>query len=478
MEALVTTLLGACLLGHLVDRALLGDPGCGPVERICRGLALGIGSVGLISMLCDAFGLGVSRTSLGAAVGLVALLLLALTLRGTTPRQARPEVGGVARLDGVGRVVWVLLLLLAVVGLAVAVRSGWIRQTFQFDAIVRWMFKAKVLAHEGTLLGPLSTDPQFGMTHQRYPPLVSHVANVPSLILGRYDDRIGSAVFAWYAVALTGLVYGALARRVGLVTAALGAAWVAHLPIVSFVVAPPPGAGAASAMADVPLSLFVTGALLAAADAVDGVRDRAHLEAGLMLGFATLTKNEALPLVVVMALVMAISAPRARVRRALGVAGLGAAMFVVGWGWVAARLPAVDENYLAQLSVATFLSGFDRLTIIVPRLAKQFIDLRTWNVTWLAVAALMGASLGAIWRRPGLRLLALAVLLQVGSYVVAYMITAWSSPAAQEIAAQTGRDDTLHTLMRLTLDRLLMHVAPTAIVLGLMASPLTLRRAG
>lgn len=477
MEALALVIGCALLLGHLLDRALLGNPGSGPIERSARALALGLGALGSVSMAVDVCGLGVTRTSVGSTAAALALLLALAVVRGFTPGQERPAVANPRNLNWQGKLAWVVLLLLAAGALLLAVRSGWVRQAFQFDAVSRWMFKAKALASEQTLLGQVSTDPVYGFTHQRYPPLVSHVANLVTLALGRYDDRIASAIFPWYAVALAGVVYGAVARRSGPLTGALGAFWVAHLPIVCFLIAPPPGAGAASAMADIPLSLFVTGAVLAACDAVEGRRDRAHLEAGLMLGFALLTKNEAVPLLVGLSLALLVSAPTSRLRRVAGVAGTALLVFLPLWGLLALGLPATDENYPAQLTLEALQSGLSRLGLVFSRLAFQLVDLRIWNVTWLAVIALLAVG-GGLWRRRALRLVMIVLAVQLGAYIYAYLISAWSSPAADMIAEAMQRDDVLQTLLKLTLDRLLMHVAPLAIAAGLIASPLTLRRSG
>jgi len=479
--SLTIPLLVALLVGHVFDRGILLDPGRGLIERCGRALALGLGLLGTVSMVCDALGFGVSATTVGVGTGLLMLSCLIACWRKPGPSASEVQ-SSASRLAGLSlgeKAAWLGLLLFAAVGIGLAVRSGWIRQTFQFDALVRWMFKTKVLALEGTLLGRISTDPEFAMTHQRYPPMVAHVANLPALVSGVFNDRIASAMYPWFAVALVASTYGAVARRVGLVTGALAAAWIAHLPIVSFVIAPPPGAGAFSAMADIPLALFLTGAVLAAADAVDGQRARAHVEAGVMLGFALLTKNEAVPLVAAMGLALLVAAPRARWRRAFGVCGIGVVVFLVGWGVVSRTLPSLDENYPAQLSVDAIVAGFQRLGAILPELFTQFIDLRTWNVTWPAALALVVVAGAQVWHVRGLRLLAVVLLIQLGSYVFAYMITAWSSPAAEVIEASTGgARPVVLTLMRVTVDRLLVQIAPAFVAMALIASPLSLRRSG
>lgn len=462
MSALLVVLVGLAGLGALVDRALFGAPGRGAIEQGGRALMFGFGAAGAVSMGLDALGLGVRPATVGAALALLAALLwwrrTRLPTAAPAPREAEPPAPLAQRALVAG------LLLFAALSLGQAVVSAAVRPAFQFDSLTRWMFKTKVLALDGTLVGPLSTDPHFGFTHQRYPPLVSHVSNLPLLVSGGFDDRLAQAPYAWYAVALAAIAFGALRRRAGALKAALGAAWIASLPLISYVPYPPPGAGAASAMADIPFALFLTGAALALLDALDGARDRAHLEVGLLLGFATLTKNEGLPLVVVAALALLLCARRARLRAALGPALVAGALFFALWGWLAAGFPALDENYPARLHLAAVREGLTRVPLVLGALADEVVTFRAWNLTWPAILALL--VLGRL-SRPVLAAL-IVVVGQLAVYVFAYVVTSWSSPAAEYHMPDT---DPVVYLVTITLARLLLHVAPLAIIAALLAAP-------
>ncbi len=464
---ILAVLMMCWVVGSVLDRLVFGDPSVDWLERFGRALALGLGGLGILSMALDASGAGVS--SAGFFVGLggfIALGIWGKARGGGEKISAETEGGGAKRMGWVS----VTFLLGAGISLAQVVRSGWIRPAFQFDALTRWMFKAKILSVDGTLSGVVSTDPEFWFTHQRYPPLVSHISNLPFLLTGQFDDRVASAVFPLFAVALVLVVYGAVSRRAGRLAGSFAAVWVATLPLLAYLPGPPPGSGAFSAMADIPLALFACCAVLALMDGADGVRDRAHLEAGFFFGLAALTKNEGFPLIVVAVLAVLICAGRSRLRRALGIGVLAVGLYFLLWGWMSASFPALDENYLGRLHVAAIAEGLPRIPIVLGRLASEFVSFSRWNITWIAAVVLLGVG-GCLRKGPGVRIGLLVVLMQITIYVFAFVVTDWTSPAA---LAKGG--DSVVYLMDLTMGRLLLHVAPTLIALAVIVGQPNLER--
>lgn len=457
----------ALAVGLPLESALRGGRGVTLPERVGRALALGLGALGAVSMLADVLHLGVSRVTVGAGAAAVILLSLVVRRRG---RASGTHSDGVARVallpQGAGpRLATVALWALTLLALAMVVHQGLLRPVFQFDAVARWMFKAKVLHFDGTLLGPISTSAEFAFTHQRYPPLVSHVANLPALISGSFDDRLASAIFPWFSVALAGILHGVLSRWVGPLSGAVAAAWFASLPMVWFLVSPPAGAGAASAMADLPLALFGAAAAFAACDQLDSKRGGA-LEVGLLLGLTSLCKNEGLPLVAAVLLGWMLARP-SHWRRVLAAGALAVALNLALWTHVALTLPALDEHYPAQLTWAALSEGWQRLGVVLPALAAHLLALPAWNITWPALLLLMALGAARLLT-PRARLLAVAVTVQCAAYVLAYLITAWTSPKGELVAEDQG--DPVVLLVALTADRLLLHVFPLALALALWMS--------
>jgi hypothetical protein len=182
-------------------------------------------------------------------------------------------------------------------------------------------------------------------------------------------------------------------------------------------------------------------------------------------------KNEGLPLLVGAALAIAIGARRARVRRALGVCGAAAAVYLALWWSLARQFPALDENYAGQLSWEAVSSGLPRLAFILPAFLQELVSFERWGLTWIAAIVLLAL---ARPRRAMLGLVALVVA-QLAVYVLMFVISAWTSPAGEALAAS---GDPVEYLLGLTLGRLFLHLAPLLIALACCACPPLVARAG
>ena len=171
--------------------------------------------------------------------------------------------------------------------------------------------------------------------------------------------------------------------------------------------------------------------------------------------------------VTVFAVIAYYRAGQIRIRAAL----LIASGLIVG-GYFGARialsLPASDENYPGQLNIQAFMAGLDRLPMILAKLVKEIFFLPSWNLTWIGIMGLLYLSGRAALDRAG-RLLLIIAVFQLAAYMLAFMITAWTSPAAQMISRSS---ESVPYLLNLTMGRLLLHFAPLCVVAALRAAPL------
>ncbi len=120
-------------------------------------------------------------------------------------------------------------------------------------------------------------------------------------------------------------------------------------------------------------------------------------------------------------------------------------------------LPRTDEDYAGRLNFGELVAHVDRLPVIAREIGPEMVKwtdtgperlTAAWGIFWfvLAAAAIVG---WRRFRRGEVILLWILLGLHLLVYVLAYMVTPWD----------------LQTLMRTTIDRLLMHAAPVAAML-------------
>lgn len=392
----------------------------------------------LLSWVTGAFGpvavpgLGLSALSLAAA--------LLLRRGGHAPPQPPGGRAGVAALA--------LLGIALAQALAVFVFAAG-RPVWQYDALTIWMFKARAFVHDGGI-GPYYAETERGFTQPHYPPLVSLAAAGFHLLLGREDDRLVRLLFAGFFAALLGSLYGIARTRCGRLAAALPPALVAALPCFAYRIHPP-GVGADSALADVPLALFL---LLATAPVAIARRPTAALAGwcGIPAAFAAWTKQEGLlvPLTTAGLLLFAGDADLRRRARLLAVFLGSTLLLLAPWLVFQAGLPRVDDtDYLATLTAARLWMNLDRVPVILGRVLSECADATLWGWFWPLTLGFVALAPRRLFSNGAGSCLAVA-LVHFAAYIVVYTTENF-----------LGREAYLQK-MDVSLTRLLMHLAPLA----------------
>jgi len=342
------------------------------------------------------------------------------------------------------------------------------------DPLLHFGYRGKIIHYHSTVLndallgmhGPLD----YGRiaTHPNYP-LGVPLLEAWAAQLGGWSDRWVQAPFAWLAACLPGAVAlglrgvsPAAARGGALLAACTPMIYVANLyadPAQDLARAGMGGAMNLGGGGDLPLAvLFALGcALLLRAHASGSLR--AAAAAGLAFAGGAMMKNEGLALAGVAFLATLLAAalpPRPRLRVAAA-CWLTAALCIAPWLLVRAQLPAIDENYGAQLSAARVLevlggmeelphmpgdagdegatgvstAGLLRRDLVARAFGEELVDLRTWGLLWLAALAGMILALRR-WRDPQLRWLALVVGGGLLLYALILLVTPWHFPSLRE----------------------------------------------
>ncbi len=374
---------------------------------------------------------------LGPLLALSALLLL--TPRGRRALAADWGALTVPRRLNLAGWDWLFAGLLLVLLLYAVLRAA-LYPMWAWDAIATWGCKARVFyATRGLDLTCIDA-------HNYYPNLLPLLLSYLYFCLGRVNDHLVQGLFPLWGALLLALLYS-LGRRLGLsrrlalgltaFLAANGTVFVVHLYI---------------AYADLPLAFFTLGAAGLLYLWLAGQAPRGSLtQAGLFLAGMAWCKYEGPPLAATVILATSLTLvwlrPRGLWRRLLSL-GIPLAGLVLGYlPW---RLYALSQN----LSIGVdHIQGFypHQFVLAIAYLAGALLQPYYFGLLWPAVflaAVLLGRRL---WTSPTLFL----ALFLAGNLLAVILAYAVAPTSAAEFPSY----------VRATLDRLLLHITPTAALL-------------
>jgi hypothetical protein len=282
-----------------------------------------------------------------------------------------------------------------------------------FDGRAFWLLKAKAIAHESDIDGPLFQGENAVSPRNEYPLLVPIDAALLMRVGGSLDERHTRWLYVMFAVALA----LEMRRRFRAWFSAAIGAWSAALLLWLPQVAIKIEGGATSAYCDLPLAAF---AALALFELVDGT----PLRFGFWLAFVALTKNEGLPFAIFL-LVLGAYVFRKRIAIAFVPLAIALATLFV---WRSRIAPSDEENLFGLL--LGLPSRLHRFPEAVSGVVRHMFNVHDWGVFWFAVvAACIALALRRDWRP--LLLGAGAIVPMLTLYVMIYMVTNW---VASELA--------------------------------------------
>ncbi|HKO54451.1 MAG TPA: hypothetical protein VJ276_01155 [Thermoanaerobaculia bacterium] len=352
---------------------------------------LGVGAVGTALFLLP----------FEVAVAVIVLLAIA-GARASRPyvpagRDARRLAGGTPARPNAPLIVMLIPLLLMAYIAAITPLSD-------FDGRAFWLLKAKGFADERQVDGPFFHGEKVYDPRNHYPLLMPLNAGLLMIATGHADD----AEVRWLYLGVFVAMLFVIRRRADPWLAAI-VAWLPQFAAET-------DGGALSAYSDVAVAAFVACAVF---------EEESPLRFGAWLAFLVLTKNEGLPIAIVL---LALGAWRFRKRASISaVPAVIATAALIAWRH---RIPPGDEENLAAL-LRTLPEHLDRLWPAITIFAAHLVGFAKWGLFWIAVA------LTARRRMP------IAVMLAIiATYLAAYTVTTWIQ-----------RD-----LINSSADRLLMHL--------------------
>ena len=395
MIGLLITLIAFPLIGAAMHRLLGGGPR----------FLLGVGTAGVVLHLTLL--LHVPMVPVMVVLVLGALFYVSGGhVRRSAAKDLKMRNSGILRSFGVfapqddvgrKRVLPALVTILPIIALLFA---SAIIPLADFDGRAFWVLKAKAIASEGSIDGPFFQGQTAYNPKNEYPLLVPIVNAAVMIASGGTDDL----AIRWISVLALGSLAFHARRWVGAWPAAL-IPWIPQFAIA-------PEGGALSGYSDILLGAF-------AACAFFELLERASpLRLGVWLSFLVLTKNEGLPLALIL-LVAAAVVWRARSLRSMPPVLISLVALVVWRG----RVKPTDDDPLISL-LPTLPDQVEKLLPAMAGLARHAFEIERWGFFWIAVLA---AAVFLFVRREWgtLVLPATIIAAMVGVYTVAYTVTIW-----------------------------------------------------
>lgn len=426
------------LVGLGLARALPAVWGSRPLRW---GAAFGLGS-GLLTLEMFVFALaGLPWDPLGLALLPTVGAAAAVVLRRRREGLAQPAPPALSPWRRVARIGLVLILVLLVGGSFI--RAG-LTPLSSWDGFAIWGFKAKAFYVDGTVAGSFLLDAVREYSHPDYPLHLPLLMAWVFLVLGEWHDGVVMLLFPAFYASLLLVCYAMLAR--------LGPPEVALLFTLGLASMPQLLDHASAAMADLPLAYSLTAGVALLVRYLERPERSALLGAALMMGAAGWMKNEGMALFAVATLWVGAWTMtqgcgwRKALSDTLTFAGAGGAVFLPWLGW-RLSLGLTTDLVTAPSALAGLASAPGRLALIATTLATEATHLSRWNLLW---PLFLLASLLALGRKPArsARLYAAVAWSGVGLYVLAYLLSARDLP----------------WLLSTSADRLLLHLAPLAVV--------------
>lgn len=429
-------------LGYAAVALIYAGRRLGLVEACGLTLCLGAGNLSLLLFISSLFGHPPSRMVLAAGALIALLVLSALAWRGLLPGVSLVTAG-----DFAPRPLWAVIVggaFLAYLFAAVGVDSLSF-PLYDWDGFAIWGLKAKVLYTTSLRERPeYFFQPPLSFSHQDYPLLVPLLTAGVYGAVGQVSDSLGKMPQLLFYMALACIMYRALRWQLPRGAAAMLALIGISVPVLVR------WAGAGNA--DLALTTFYGASVYYLVRGRWEGDCRSLVLAGLLTGFMAFSKNEGLALAGINILVLALFS----LRRLRGTPGkmlvlffLSAALVLAPWLWWSQDLPRTHEDYASRLTITEILGNLDRLGTIFGELGRQIIDWERWGLLWglLIFVTILGYR-GL--KRPHVQALWLLFGGHVALYVLVYLVTPWD----------------LGELLAISLDRLLLHLVPTAVLLA------------
>jgi uncharacterized membrane protein (UPF0136 family) len=400
----------------------------------------GSGAIAVVMMLAHALRIPFSLATIALPIALLWLAWVLLTRRRGSPSPGRPFV--------LNDVLLAMLFLLALV-------HGLSEPIYLTDPITIYGQNARVFEVHRSL-APDALKALVDPGHIEYPPLIPLGEALTFLAAPSWRAYAVKPIFALFFLAVLALARDEIARRL--------TPRIAWLLLLVFALTPEFSHYGARGFADLPLTAFLLAFVVLACASVRTGSARAGVAAGVMLGFAALTKNEGFAVAVMIAPVLLGTSLLRRVEwRASLAMTLPALTLGLAW-YLFRKRHGLEDDLFYEMPASAIFANLSRVPLIIEAFARallrrNLLGYLMWGTFWFALP--VGMLIALFPRGPSRRAIvgwSAALALHLALYVVIFVITPrnleWHLTSAAE--------------------RLVIHLVPWALLLWIAA----LERAG
>ncbi|TMC54738.1 MAG: hypothetical protein E6J20_02040 [Chloroflexi bacterium] len=268
-----------------------------------------------------------------------------------------------------------------------------------WDAIAMWMFKARVFFDSGSVnLANLPVYPLVGSRHLDYPPLFSLMVDTTWVLIGRIDDMAGKSIGLMFLISAVGAVMASLSPILGRRLTVLLAFILVAMPAMQTSFIFPYYIG----YADYALATLILLSLAFLYRSARVGRDEDSTLAFVFASFAALTKNEGIPFLLIVVVVLGSGVAWAMLREhdrpTVRLMATAVAVLIPVLAWqVYARVHGFNSDVLTKAhpswTVGVLTSRAHTIALFFWHLMNRLDD-----YPWLAAAWIVSTALTALSR--------------------------------------------------------------------------------
>ncbi|MGH9457991.1 MAG: glycosyltransferase family 39 protein, partial [Thermoanaerobaculia bacterium] len=357
-------------------------------------ILLGFGTIGLALFILSLAGISWSRPSLLGAFAVVGLGALAVSIR--KQRTLEPDLPP----PSPGSIAFLAITAVIVAGHGLFALTG---PNFEADFLEIWGLKGRAFYEARAVDWDFLQNETTYHNHPDYPPLVPLLFAAAGILGGGWEDGLLGSLYSGFGVALLLITEATMRRRFG-ETWLVGAAVLVLAPLA---LTPWPE------LADGPLLAFGSAALLYLWRGVRSGSLPAIGTGAVLLGFAALTKNEGVAMIVAALLALAVTPEARRYVVRLWPAAVLALVWIVPQEIARLNVDLAAGNELERL--------FGRLADPLPIIELLLVYTPERLTFWGGIV--LGAAVTArrLWRSE--RILVAFVVFQILAYFAAYGVS-------------------------------------------------------